>query len=184
MNLERLVCPSCGSDDISSTQETEVFTYGAGDNAAQLSVTVPVHHCANCGLSYTGDDAEMLRHEAVCAHLGVLSPREIRAIRERYGLSQAEFAEITKIGKASLSRWEGALLIQNQANDNLLFLLQMPENLERLKARAQHGGKADSGKQGKVIPFRGRFRVVRETDIARLTEEAAQFELYPVAKAG
>jgi putative zinc finger/helix-turn-helix YgiT family protein len=183
MNLERLVCPSCGSDDVSTTQETEVFTYGAGDNAAQLSATLPVHHCANCRLSYTGDDAEMLRHEAVCAHLGVLKPREIRAIREGYGLTQAEFAEITRLGKASLSRWEGALLIQNQANDNFLYLLMIPENLEHLKARVQRAGNGDSVPKGNVIAFRGRFRIVRE-DIARLTEDAAHFELYPVAQAG
>ena len=50
-------------------------------------------------------------------------------------MSRAVFSRLTRIGEASLGRWENGLLIQNLAYDHLLYLLTFPENLERLKFR-------------------------------------------------
>jgi hypothetical protein len=35
-------------------------------------------------------------------------------------MTRAAFAELTRLGDASLARWEKGLLIQNPANDQLL----------------------------------------------------------------
>jgi DNA-binding transcriptional regulator YiaG len=89
--------------------------------------------CADCGFEFTDGAAESSRHEAVCRYLSVLTPEEILRIRELNGLSRAEFAKLTRIGEASLHRWENGLLIQNPAMDSYLRLLAFPESLERLR---------------------------------------------------
>ena len=61
--------------------------------------------------------------EAVYRHHGLLSPWEIRAIRERRKLSRKAFAEITGLGEATIKRWETGAITQNRANDRYLRLL-------------------------------------------------------------
>jgi hypothetical protein len=65
----------------------------------------------------------------------VLTPAEIAKVRESTGLSRAEFCELTRIGIASLQRWETGSLIQNAANDELLFLMSFSENVNHLRER-------------------------------------------------
>lgn len=173
-------CPACGALNLSTSIELDSFEYGPRESTpVLLTVKVPVHHCSTCGFSFTEEDASTLRHEAICKHLKVLTPHEIRAIRERYNLSQADFSEITNIGKASIARWEGGLLIQNQSNDNLLYLLTFKENMDRLKNR-----KAASHPSSNVIPFRPKFRAIKEIQLSRLEAEAEKFDLYPSAVMG
>ena len=49
----------------------------------------------------------MIRHEAVCRHLGVLAPGEIRALRREHGMSRAAFARLTGFGEATLAAGNG-----------------------------------------------------------------------------
>jgi putative zinc finger/helix-turn-helix YgiT family protein len=132
---ERIECPTCGGHNVHTTIETETFAYGDGPEAVGLTVRVPVRTCNNCGFQFTDDIAEEVRHEAVCRHLGMMSPKEIQRIRKTYGMSRADFARLTRIGEASLARWESGQLIQSPAYDRFLYLLNFPENLERLKSR-------------------------------------------------
>ncbi len=129
-------CPNCESNNVNTTVEHETFVYGEGSSAAQLTARVPVRTCTNCGFQFTDGEAEEARHDAVCRHLRVLTPKEILELRKRYNMSRAEFAELTRLGEASLARWENGQLIQNAANDQLLFLLTVPSNMELLKRRA------------------------------------------------
>jgi putative zinc finger/helix-turn-helix YgiT family protein len=126
-------CPSCGGGHISSSIQEERFLYGLADKAIELRASIPIRKCADCGFEFTDEAAETSRHEAVCRHLGVLTPQEVLRIREMHGLSRAEFAKLTRIGEASLHRWENGLLIQNGAMDGYLRLLAFPDNIQRLR---------------------------------------------------
>ena len=55
--------------------------------------------------------------------LGLLTPEEIRQLRERMGLTQSQPLQISGIGEATISRWERGRLLQNRAMDNYLRLL-------------------------------------------------------------
>lgn len=127
-------CEMCGTPGLKTELVRDPFIYGVGDEAVELSADIPVHSCAKCGISFTGTDAERIEHEAVCRHLGVLAPKQIRGIRKQYGLSRAAFARLTGFGRASLARWERGELIQNTSNDRYLRLLMDPEVLRRLKS--------------------------------------------------
>jgi DNA-binding transcriptional regulator YiaG len=131
-------CINCGSSQVRLERQRQTFPYGTGDTVVDLTAEMPVYTCLSCGHQFAGPEAEDARHEAVCRHLGVLTPREIVAIREHGGLKRAQFVELTRIGVASLKRWEAGILVQNAANDQLIFLTAFPDNVTRLRERRQH----------------------------------------------
>jgi DNA-binding transcriptional regulator YiaG len=131
-------CFDCGSSEVERAWRRQAFQYGDGESAVELIANVPVYTCKSCGYEFAGQEAEDARHEAVCRHLGVLTPREIVAIRDNTRLSRTQFAERTRIGLASLKRWEAGILVQNAANDELIYLMGFPENVNRLQERDHH----------------------------------------------
>ena len=128
-------CPECGSSKLTSSQEEYRFTYGKGAEAVELSAVVEVEKCGDCGFSCMGPAAEQACHEAICEHLCVMTPSQIKVLRDRYGLTQAEFSKITGLGEATLSRWERGIIIQNKAYDNYLYILGLEENLNSIRER-------------------------------------------------
>ena len=150
-------CFDCYADTRKVLRE-HTFTYGTGPDPAELTVTLPVHVCPSCGFECLDHEGQTLRHEAVCAHLGVLSPNEVRGIRKRYGMSRAAFSKVTGLGEATLNRWENGILIQNAANDRYLRLLAEPGNLRRL--RRLDAERADSAPSPETEA--GRWRVILE----------------------
>lgn len=116
------VCDECGHQ-VTTIWHDHTFVYGSGAAMAELAVRLPVRRCDHCDFDYLDDEGERLKHEAVCRHLGVLTPQEIRGTRERLGLSRAALAKLTGIGEASLSRWESGIKIQTPGYDRYLRLL-------------------------------------------------------------
>lgn len=156
------LCDRCGASPVRVTEQRQTFTYGEQPNAAELTVVVPVYSCQVCGAEYTDFVAEELRHDAVCRHLGVLTPAEIRAIREnQYGLSRERFAEETKLGIASIQRWESGALIQNKANDLYLRLVAYLNSLDLLQQVAE--GRALKLQSNPPTPKDRRFLYVMPT---------------------
>jgi len=142
--LGKFVCGECGSERIKTSREVYKFPYGVGTDTVELSCEVPVRKCADCGFSFIDGDAEDICHKEVCKHLGVMTPSQIKALRGLYELTQAKFSEITKLGEATLSRWERGVVIQNQAYDNYLYLLGFKENLQKIQRRKESIGKMET----------------------------------------
>ena len=126
-------CPVCGEEGVTTTWEIHAFDYGTEGSLVGLKKRVPVRRCGTCEFEYLDEEAERLKHVAICDHLGVLPPDEIRGIRDHYGMTRAEFAHVTGLGEASLNRWENGLLIQTHANDRYIRLLASPEIMSRLQ---------------------------------------------------
>ena len=129
-------CPVCGRAELRRLTRTEHFEYEADHEKIQVKAgDVPVEVCDACGETFSGPDAWRIRDEAICRALGLLTPREIRALREQLGLTQAELARVTGIGEASISRWERGQLIQSRALDRYLRLLAANrENVKLLES--------------------------------------------------
>lgn len=113
-------CDMCGHQLLKTELVRDPFIYGVGSEAVELSADVTVHTCSYCSVSYTGEEAEIAWHEAVCRHLGVLTPREIRAIRRSRNMSRAAFASLTGCDEADFTRWERGEIIQTLAIDDCL----------------------------------------------------------------
>jgi putative zinc finger/helix-turn-helix YgiT family protein len=134
---ETVMCAQCGEETARLSYEDEAFPYGVGENQVILTARVPVIRCDACDAQYTDSAAEGIRHAEVCRHLGRLAPDAIRAIRERYGLSQQEWATQTGFGIASVKRWETGNLIQNEATDRYLRLLANADTFAKVKQMGQ-----------------------------------------------
>jgi len=175
-----LDCPSCGRDGVKTTLEEETFGYGVEPNAVSLSCTIPVRTCTACGYRFTDAAAEERRHEAVCRHLQVMTPAEVMQLRKRYGLSRADFGRLTRIGEASVARWETGVFIQNAGYDSLLYLLRFSENVDRLGRRFETGSKQECGTMAGA-DRKDRFRAISNSSIENLVAQASQWQLTPGA---
>ena len=134
-----LVCPLCESTSIDTFLHSDVFKYGSGDSAVTLRVeNLPVRRCTSCDLEFIDHEGAQLRHEAVCRHLGVLTPAQVREIREGHGMTRAAFAEATGLGAATLGRWETGAVVQNRANDLYLRLTRFPLVMTLLQRMSVH----------------------------------------------
>ncbi len=129
-------CMECESENTSTRSEIDHFEYLHGEDVAQLQADVDVHTCQDCGFQFTDSAAEDARHNAVCKYLGLMTPTDVKAVRTNYGLSRSQMASASKIGEASLARWEAGSLIQGGAYDNYLFLLRFTENMSRIQQKA------------------------------------------------
>ncbi|MDE0154080.1 MAG: YgiT-type zinc finger protein [Gammaproteobacteria bacterium] len=69
---QELTCPLCGNTGIKTSWKPDVYSYGTGESMAELTVDVPVRRCEACDFEYLDDEAEQLKHGAICRHLGVL----------------------------------------------------------------------------------------------------------------
>jgi putative zinc finger/helix-turn-helix YgiT family protein len=100
-------CPSCGHQPLEVRRIRDEFEYGPDDeHITVVAEAVPVLVCPACGEVLYGPEAAAIRHQAICRALGLLSPAEIKSLRERLGPDQEDFARLTGIGVATLSRWE------------------------------------------------------------------------------
>ncbi len=129
------LCMECGGARLIERVREQSFAYGPRGDQAMLTASMPVVTCEDCGYEYFDERGEAARHAAVCKHLGVQTPEEVRMTREQTGLSRAEFCELTGFGSASLQRWESGMVVPNASSDRLIFLLRCPDNVERLRKR-------------------------------------------------
>lgn len=111
-------------------------------NGEKMVVTGIAHlRCPKCGEGILSLEAmrelSLRAHAAYRERFGLLSPNEIRSIRVKYGLTQAQLAKLLRLGGNTLSRWESGRIVQTAAMDVLLRLLRdLPESLRYLKRHA------------------------------------------------
>lgn len=165
-------CPQCGEQSVVVRSESQKFEYGSGEDYCELIAEVPVGRCEACGCSFTDGTAEAARHAAVCRHLGIHAPEEIVALRKRLNLSRADLAEITRIGEASIARWERGAGFQNAALDRLLFLIEERGVLEKLRAWNRPKPNENDGKKSAVV-----IQFPNITNLQAAEKEASQFQL-------
>lgn len=108
---DELQCALCGDATVSTTWADDDMVWGSGDSAIVLPVHLPFRSCSACDFTYLDHEAEDIRHQAVCRHLGVPAPADVLAIREKHGLSQAEFARAVGLQPDMVERWESGIVI-------------------------------------------------------------------------
>lgn len=90
--------------------------------------------CTGCGEKILPplllDSLDQIRYD----RLGLLRSEEIKAIRQRAGLTQEEIAVKLGIGKKTYTRWENGRSLQNKSSDTLLRIFSRnPEMFEQLE---------------------------------------------------
>ncbi len=86
------------------------------------------------------DEARQLRERALAKYrekYGLLSADEIRSLRERLGMTQADLASLLRLGPNTLSRWEADRNVQSAAMDVLLRVIRdVPGSVQYLREHA------------------------------------------------
>lgn len=168
-------CAQCGADAVDTVEQRHTFRYGSGEAAADLTVDLPVRRCAACGFEFLDRDSEAIKLERICEHLGVLSPSGIRRLRERYEMTQAEFADVTGLGTATLARWENGSMNHTRAYDRYMRLLEDPGVMRRLRKLVEPAVAADGSPDAHDDRWRARAitdDVRRQKDAFRLRRAA------------
>lgn len=111
-------------------------------NGEEISVRSASHlRCPGCGeVVLRMSDARRLAEDAVAMYRrrhGLLGADEIRSLRERFALTQADLARLLRLGANTVSRWEAGRNAQTAAMDILLRLLRdVPGSLGYLRDHA------------------------------------------------
>jgi HTH-type transcriptional regulator/antitoxin MqsA len=120
--IELDVCPLCGG----VVERTNALrAIHIGKRTVTLEAVLP--QCVSCGESFlSSEEADDLQKRAAAAireQEGLLSPQQIRSIRERLGLTQTQFENLLGAGPKTVVRWEKGTVFQNGATDTLLRIL-------------------------------------------------------------
>lgn len=107
----------------------------------RVSVNAQFLRCEECGeVLLTPEQAQAARAAAsakIRRREDLLQPSEIRAIRERLGLTQRGFEQLLRVGPKTVARWEAGTVFQSKAVDNLLRVLaEVPDACTYLAQRA------------------------------------------------
>ena len=101
------------------------YTCTIAYDGGKYTVTVPdleIPRCEKCGYMVMISEASQRIDDALRRQLGLLSPEEIKASREKLGLSEAELALRLGVRDETVKAWESGGQIQERAMDNLLRL--------------------------------------------------------------
>jgi len=135
--LRNDACPACGTLMVERRATLHVPV-----NGEEIAVRSAAHlSCPKCGeVVLRFQDAKRLGEDAIALYRkkhGLLSADEIRAIRERFDLTQADLARLLRLGANTVSRWESGRNVQTAAMDILLRLIRdLPGSIDYLREHA------------------------------------------------
>jgi len=117
-------CPSCGNGILNKVHGQYETVFNDGEDERSLQVPgVDWLECPACGETLLGNIALKKIDQAKYEALGLLSPSDILALREKFGKTQEEMADILRVGSKTYCRWENGHFFQTKANDNYLRLV-------------------------------------------------------------
>lgn len=145
---EGKLCPNCGGGKL---QKITGYTFEYKGEKLELP-TYTYFFCPNCkeDLESAVDNIELDKEitEFMRQIDELLTPKQIKSIRERYGFNQKDFAAILGLGEKTFTRYENGKVKQNRATDNLLRLIKDdPHNLTRVIGYT-HGNKISQYPEG------------------------------------
>jgi len=125
-------CPNCEEyTKVKLGVEKEVYNV----RGKPIEIEAEVVICQKCGLKIFDEKRDSRNLEKAYSHYrevhNLLSPDEIRTIREKYGLSQRALSRLLGCGEITIHRYENGA-IQDNAHDNLLRSIADPENMQKL----------------------------------------------------
>ena len=85
------------------------------------------------------DDVSRRAAEIARTDSGLLTPQEIRDIRDQHDLTQQQLEQLLNVGPKTVVRWEKGTVVQNAATDTLLRLLRdVPAAYRHLRRARDH----------------------------------------------
>ncbi|MDA8130394.1 MAG: type II toxin-antitoxin system MqsA family antitoxin [Elusimicrobia bacterium] len=117
-------CPVCGSKNMVTVRGQRRFPIGVDGKIHNIVVKgLTWEECSDCHEIFLDDNATKIIEAAQFQELSLLSPAELKSIRQELNLSQTSMARLLGVGAKSYLRWETGLSVQNKAMDNLIRLI-------------------------------------------------------------
>ncbi|MDP2829008.1 MAG: type II toxin-antitoxin system MqsA family antitoxin [Sulfuricellaceae bacterium] len=187
----KTLCSLCGEGHMTPRTENTVTEYRGQQGAVSLQYA----ECDVCGSEIVGDAEGRANKRAVLSFRktvdGLLTGEEIRAIREKYQLTQAQAAKLLGGGPVAFSKYENDDVAHSDAMDNLLRLVrrseeafwelveekQLGEILHRRPARVAHYAALDIVYVALTVRTEKPMPAQRANQLSYLTpHRSAQFE--------
>ena len=125
---DRTLCPLCGEGHITPRTESMQTDY----RGTQGTVTLRYAECDACGSEITGDADGRANKRAVLAFRksvdGLLTGAEIRALREKLGITQEQASRLFGGGPKAFSKYEADDVAPSEAMNTLLCLVRRSED--------------------------------------------------------
>lgn len=121
--MKTLYCPSCG--ELRSIEvKNEKETYPVKGEFVEIDALVS--YCTHCGEQILDIDLDDQNLKTAFRQYRkkhkLLQPEEIKAIRDKFRVSQATFSRILGFGEKTITRYESGT-IQDEAQNNLMVLV-------------------------------------------------------------
>lgn len=133
--MKQVFCPIC--------EEYTEATFGVDKEVYHvrgepIEIEAEIITCQKCGMKIFDEERDSRNFEIAYSHYrekhNLLSPGEIRTLREKYGLSQRALSRLLGWGEITIHRYESGA-IQDNVHDSLLRLIENPQNMQKfLKA--------------------------------------------------
>ncbi len=138
MKLTQDICPICGDGHL--TESTSKNSVEYKDRSTELDMLYSV--CDVCGSEQAAAIQLRANKRAMMAFKkqvdGLLTGVEVRALRERLGVNQAQAAKIFGGGPVAFSKYESDDVAQSEAMDKLLQVtLEFPQVFTFLAQKAE-----------------------------------------------
>jgi len=130
--MEKHYCEKCRKRMPSRITKRQITLPVKGE---PTTVEAKVRICDDCAEECYDEELEnalfTAAYDLYRSRHNIMSPGEIRAMREKYGLSQRGLAALLGWGEVTVHRYEGGS-IADEAHNQLLHLLKYPENMLRI----------------------------------------------------
>ena len=127
-----MICSNCYNEHNFEIREEHEVICVRGDN---IEIVSKVTYCKDCGQKVWNPEHDSnnlkVAYSLYRKKHNLLTPEEIIAIRERYGISQTTFAKVLGLGEKTIARYENGS-IQDTAQNNLILLSQNIDNFKTL----------------------------------------------------
>lgn len=170
MTTNNKICPICGEGQLHDRVVMEETEYGGHKGQTPLYFS----QCDACGSEQADAEQTRMNKRVMIAFRkkvdGLLTGAEVRALRERLGISQAQASQIFGGGPVAFSKYESDDVAQSEAMDKLLRVAaEMPLAFQKLKRDAGVSTDTDIWTKAEIeIPPRQRpaLRVISSSEAA------------------
>jgi len=129
--MSMVLCPNC-EEYTEATLGVEKEVYNVRGEPIEIEAEVVI--CQKCGEKIFDEERDSRNLEIAYDHYrekhNLLSPDEIRTIREKYGLSQRSLSRLLGWGEITVHRYESGA-IQDNVHDSTLRLIENSENMQK-----------------------------------------------------
>jgi HTH-type transcriptional regulator/antitoxin MqsA len=127
-----MACPLCEVGILATKREDLQFTY------KETPITIvgqEMFECPHCNEAFFNPTDERNLEKVLTDERrkidGLLTSKEIKAIRKQFGMTQIDFAKTLRVSEKTFARYENGQATQGYAMDNLLRVLRdIPEAID------------------------------------------------------